>query len=150
MWATSLSISWQKRGEQTSMSRIIAGRTANGSPQRRRIKMATARSTTARKAPAKRAPAKKTVATATVPVAKKVYAATGRGGVERRSTSATVLTHAVDVKISGRKGPQFAAGVVVAFYSSRAAAEKVVTQINGGNVADWSDAKIVTATAVSA
>ena len=46
------------------------------------------------------------------------------------------------VKIANRKGPQFAAGVIVGFYTSATAAQKVADKINarGG---DWSDAVVV-------
>ena len=99
-------------------------------------------------------PAGKKVAPAAKPATakvadKKVYAATGRGGKVRRSASATVLTHAVDVKISGRKDEAFARGVVVAFYSDVKAAEKAAAKINAGG-GDWSDAVVVPAKAVSA
>jgi hypothetical protein len=85
---------------------------------------------------AKSAPAK-------VEAQKVTYSATARSGKTNTRVSTTPLSHAVDVKISGRKSPQFAAGVIVAFYSSKQAAEKVVEEINGGNVADFSDARVV-------
>jgi hypothetical protein len=89
----------------------------------------------------KQAPAK----AAAKPEAEKLtYAATGRCGKTNTRVSTTPLSHAVDVKISGRKSPQFAAGVIVQFYASASAAQKVVDEINGGAVADWSDAKVVT------
>lgn len=102
--------------------------------------------TQARRAPAKapvKAPAKKAVAPRPMDeVVKKVYVATGRGGVERRSTSATPLTHAVDCKISGRKQPAFGVGVVVAFYSSKEKAQAAADKINS-STGEWSDAVIV-------
>jgi hypothetical protein len=82
---------------------------------------------------------------AATPAADKVtYTATGRSGVVRRSTSATRLTHAVDVKIAGRKGAQFAAGVVVAFYASKDKAQAAADSINAGAAGDdWTDAVVV-------
>jgi len=75
---------------------------------------------------------------------KVTYTATGRSGVVRRSTSATRLTHAVDVKIAGRKGAQFAAGVVVAFYASKDKAQAAADSINAGAAGDdWTDAVVV-------
>jgi hypothetical protein len=99
-------------------------------------------------------PAGKKVAPAEAPAKpaeapKTVYSAVGRGGVERRSTSTTVLTHAVDVRISGRRGKQFEAGAVVAFYASEAAAAKAAAEVNSGKVKDWSDARVVEAKKVA-
>jgi hypothetical protein len=79
----------------------------------------------------------------------KVYSATGRGGVVRRSTSTSVLSHAVDCKISGRRGSHFSQGVVVAFFATEAAARKAADKINAVKNGDWSDAIIVAAKAVS-
>jgi hypothetical protein len=59
------------------------------------------------------------------------------------------LSHAVDVRIAGRRGAQFAAGVIVGFYASAEAAQKVVDEINGGNVDGWTDAKLVACKAVA-
>lgn len=109
---------------------------------------AVVKSALAKPAPKKTAPTKPVAAK---PEAQKVvYCATGRGGVERRSTSATVLSHAVDVKISGRKGAH-AAGCVVAFYSSEAAASKAAASVNAGEAGpDWSDAIVVAVRVASA
>lgn len=104
------------------------------------------------KAPAKPA-AKKTTpakAAAKVEAEKRTYSATGRGGVTNSRSSATALSHAVDVKIAGRRGAQFAAGVIVGFYASVEAAQKVADEINGGSVDGWSDAVVVTATQAKA
>jgi hypothetical protein len=68
--------------------------------------------------------------------------------VVRRSTSATPLSYAVDVKIVGRKSAAFGQGVVVAFYASQEQAQKAADEINGGAVADWSDAIVVDVTRV--
>ena len=63
------------------------------------------------KRPAAKAPAaKKTApAKATKPAAeveKRTYSAAGRGGVTNSRSSATALSHAVDVRIAGRRGAQ--------------------------------------------
>jgi len=84
------------------------------------------------------------------PVEKRTYSATGRSGKVNTRTSATVLTHAVDVKIAGRKGAQFAAGVVVQMYASEAAASKAAHEINSGAAGpEWSDAIVVPVKAVT-
>jgi hypothetical protein len=103
----------------------------------------------------KQAPAAKKAAPAkaakpAVEAEKRTYSATARCGKVNSRTSATVLTHALDVKISGKKQPHWSAGVIVGFYSSREAAEKVAAEINGGAVDGWSDAVVVAATPVSA
>jgi hypothetical protein len=97
-------------------------------------------------APAAKAPAK---AAKPAEVETTTYAATGRGGVERRSTSATPLVAAVDCKIANRKGAHFAKGTVIAFYVDRAKAEAAATKINAAG-GDWSDAVVVPAKPVSA
>ena len=86
---------------------------------------------------------------ASKPAADKVtYTATGWSGLVRRSTRATRLTHVVDAKIPGRKGAQFAAGVVVAFYESKDKAQAAADSINAGAAGDdWIDA-VVLGTAV--
>jgi hypothetical protein len=100
------------------------------------------------KAPAKK-PAPKKAAAAKPEQEKFVYSATARCGKTNTRASATPLTHAVDVKIAGRKGAQFAAGVIVGFYASKEAAQKVVDEINGGGVSDWSDAKVVACSGIA-
>ena len=82
---------------------------------------------------------------ASKPAADKVtYTTTGWSGLVRRSTRATRLTHVVDVKIPGRKGAQFAAGVVVAFYESKDKAQAAADSINAGAAGDaWTDAVVV-------
>jgi hypothetical protein len=59
------------------------------------------------------------------------------------------LVAALDVKISGKKSPAFASGVVVGFYSTLEAAQKVADEINGGAVDGWSDAVVTVAKKVS-
>jgi hypothetical protein len=81
---------------------------------------------------------------------KRTYAATGRGGVTNTRTSATVLSHAVDVKIAGRKAAHFSAGVVVQMYATEAAATKAAGEINSGSAGpDWTDAVVVPVTVVT-
>jgi hypothetical protein len=89
-------------------------------------------------------PAGKKVAPAAKPAeAEKVtYAAQSRSGKTNSRSSTTPLVAAVDCKIANRKGAQFASGVIVGFYATEAAAQKVVDAINGGG-GDWSDAVIV-------
>jgi hypothetical protein len=99
---------------------------------------------------AKSAPAKAAAAKPATEAQKVTYAATARSGKTNTRVSTTPLSHAVDVKIAGRKGAQFAAGVIVAFYASLDAAQKVVDEINAGKVDSWSDAKIVAVKPVSA
>lgn len=76
---------------------------------------------------------------------KRTYSATARNGKTNTRASATPLVAALDVKIAGRKGAQYAAGVIVGFYTSKEVAEKAADEINGGGVADWSDAVVVPA-----
>ncbi len=103
----------------------------------------------AKPAPTKKpAPAKKAVAPK-LATEQKQYAATARSGKANTRRSTTVLTHALDVKIANRKGAQFAAGVICGFFASKEKAQAAADNINGGNVADWSDAIVVTAKAVS-
>src|SRR6516164_4576352 len=104
--------------------------------------MTTSKQAPARKAPAKQVPAKKAAPKKTAVATPIVYSAVGRGGVVRRSTSTTPLSHAVDVKIAGRKAPQFANGVVVAFFASEAAAQAACDKINSAKGGDWSDAVV--------
>jgi hypothetical protein len=99
----------------------------------------------AAKAPAKKpAPAKAPAKPAPAVEAEKFsYQATARSGKVNSRTSATPMVAALDVKIAGRKGAQFAAGVVVGFYASRDKAQAAADEINAGKVADWSDAIVV-------
>jgi hypothetical protein len=73
---------------------------------------------------------------------KVTYSAQSRSGKTNSRSSTTPLVAAVDCKIANRKGAQFASGVIVGFYHTEAAAQKVVDAINGGG-GDWSDAVIV-------
>ena len=82
------------------------------------------------------------------PVAKHRYAATARCGKTNTRASATPLSHAVDVKISDCKGPQFAQGVIVGFSASKETAESAADAINAGGVATWSEAVVVPASLV--
>jgi hypothetical protein len=107
------------------------------------------------------APAAKKLAPATKPASKKVaatlateaqkveYQATARCGKVNSRTSATPLAAALDVKISGKKNAAWSAGVIVAFYATAEAAQKVADEINGGAVDGWSDAIVVAATATA-
>jgi hypothetical protein len=104
--------------------------------------------------PAAKAPAK-SAANPTTEAEKLTYSAQSRSGKVNTRQSATPLVAALDVKIAGRKGPQFAAGVIVGMYASVEAAQKVADEINGGSAgSDWTDAVVVKAmpvgTAVSA
>jgi hypothetical protein len=101
------------------------------------------------KRPAKAAPAKAAAKPATE-AEKLTYTAQSRSGKVNTRQSATPLVAALDVKIAGRKGPQFAAGVIVGMYASVEAAQKVADEINGGSAgSDWTDAVVVKATPVS-
>jgi hypothetical protein len=103
------------------------------------------------KAPAKPAAKKATEAKPAKPakpaveVEKVTYTATARCGKTNTRASATPLAYAVDVKVAGKKQPHWQAGVIVGFYATAEAALKVVEEINGGNVPDWSDAIVVDA-----
>lgn len=107
------------------------------------------------KAPAKAAAAKPAVAKTTKPavekpaVEAKKYSATARCGRVNTRASVTPLLAALDVKISGRKGAHYTAGVIVGFFATVEAAQKAADDINSGNVTDWSDAIVVTTKAVS-
>lgn len=93
---------------------------------------------------AAKAPAKKPAEAAE----KRTYSATSRSGKVNTRVSTTPLVAALDVKIAGRKGPQFAAGVIVNLYAAASAAQKAADDINAGNVDGWSDAVVVKATPV--
>jgi hypothetical protein len=99
--------------------------------------------------PAAKAPARAAAKPATE-AEKLTYSAQSRSGKVNTRQSATPLVAALDVKIAGRKGPQFAAGVIVGMYASIEAAQKVADEINGGSAgSDWTDAVVVKATPVS-
>jgi hypothetical protein len=102
--------------------------------------------------PAKAAPAaaKKAAAKPAEAAEKKTYAAEARCGKTNTRASATVLTHAVDVKIAGRKGAQYASGVIVGMFASAEKAQAAADEINAGEVDDWSDAIVVPVVAVKA
>ena len=103
------------------------------------------------KAPAKPAAAKTAKPAVDKPaVEAKKYSATARCGRVNTRASVTPLAHALDVKISGRKGAHYQQGVVVGFFATLEAAQKAAENINAGNVADWSDAIVVAVEAVSA
>lgn len=120
-----------RQGEAQSRQRHPAGKAQPGKA---------AQPATKKPAPAKSAPAK-------VEAQKVTYSATGRCGKVNSRSSATVLTHAVDVKISGRKSPQFSAGVIVQMYASLDAATKAAAAINAGEAGpEWTDAKVVKVT----
>ena len=100
-------------------------------------------------APAAKPAAATKAAAAKVEAEKLVYSATARCGKVNQRQSATPLVAALDVKISGKKSPAFASGVVVGFYSTLEAAQKVADEINGGAVDGWSDAVVTVAKKVS-
>ena len=107
----------------------------------------------AAKATAKPAPAKAAKAAAAKPAAeaqKVTYTATARCGKVNSRVSATPLAAALDVKVSGKKQPHWSAGVIVSFYASADAAQKVADEINGGAVDGWSEAVVVAAQPVAA
>ena len=68
---------------------------------------------------------------------KVTYTATARCGKVNSRVSATPLAAALDVKVSGKKQPHWSAGVIVGFYASADAAQKVADEINGGAVDGW-------------
>jgi hypothetical protein len=130
----------QSRKEQAAMRQAAAEAKQRHPAGKQAPKAAAAKAPAAKPAAEKPAAAK----VEKVEAEKVVYTATGRGGVVRRSTSTTVLSHAVDVKIAGRKAAQFAAGVIVQMYASEAAATKAAESVNAGAAGpDWTEAIIV-------
>jgi hypothetical protein len=104
-----------------------------------------------KQAPAKPAPKKPAAKKSAEQVEKTTYEAVGRGGVRRTATSTGVLSHAVDARVAGRKAAHLAAGAVIAFYASEAAAQKAADQINAGAAGpNWTDAIVVKVTVASA
>lgn len=99
--------------------------------QFKQISMST--TTATKTAPAKKAPAK----AEKKPAEKKVYTATGRSGQETTRSSATAVTHAVDVKRDGKANYQ--AGVVVKFFATESAAMAFADAVNNGEMAKKSD-----------
>jgi hypothetical protein len=99
--------------------------------------------------PAAKAPAK--AAKPAQPVEKTTYSAQSRSGKTNTRQSATPLTAALDVRISGKKNPAWSAGVIVQMYADRAKAEAAAASINAGAAgSDWSDAVVVPVVPVKA
>ena len=115
-------------------------------PAKKIAKPATAKATKA--VAAKPAPAKPVAEAKPAEAEKRTYSATARCGRVNTRVSATVLTHALDVVIAGRKGPQYTSGVIVAMYSSLDKATKAADEINAGSVPDWTNAIVVPVTLV--
>jgi hypothetical protein len=103
----------------------------------------------ARQRPAAK-PAAKKPAPAKTEATKVVYAATGTGGVERRTTTTAKIAWAVEACISGRRASHMSKGTVIAFYSDRAKADAAAATINSGGAGpDWSNARVIEAKAVA-